>query len=115
MGELIGRGGFGKVWKVVNKKYKTQHALKEMSKTKIIDKRSEQSIMHERDILSKLNHPLIVNMSFAFQDFTYLYLVLDLLDGGDLRYQICKYRKFNEEETSCCLNRVFHRVYCHGT
>lgn len=71
-----------------------------MSKTKIIDKRSEQSIMHERDILAKLNHPLIVNMSFAFQDFTYLYLVLDLLDGGDLRYQICKYRKFSEEETS---------------
>ena len=48
-----------------NKKY----ALKEMSKVKIIDKRSEESIKGERDFLSKLNHPFIVNMYYAFQDF----------------------------------------------
>ena len=32
---IIGRGGFGKVWKVYSKKYKTIYAMKEMSKTKI--------------------------------------------------------------------------------
>jgi hypothetical protein len=27
-------------------------------------------------------------------------LVMDLLNGGDLRYHICKHRRFTEEQTS---------------
>ena len=54
---IIGRGGFGKVWKVFFKKNKIQYALKEMSKAKIIDKRSEKSVLYERDLLSTMNHP----------------------------------------------------------
>ena len=39
-------------------------------------------------------------MNYAFQDNDNLYLVMDLLTGGDLRYHICKYKKFTEEQTS---------------
>ena len=39
-------------------------------------------------------------MHFAFQDFENLYLVMDLLTGGDLRYHIAKHKHFNEEQTS---------------
>jgi serum/glucocorticoid-regulated kinase 2 len=71
-----------------------------MSKAKIIDKKSEKSIKYERDLLVKLKHPFIVNMHFAFQDKENLYLVMDLLTGGDLRYHISKHKKFTEEQTS---------------
>jgi len=81
------------------KKTKKKYALKEMSKVKIIDKRSEKSIKTEREFLSKLRHPFIVNMNCAFQDFENLYLVMDLLTGGDLRYHTCKYRRFSEIKT----------------
>ena len=54
---IIGKGGFGKVWKVYLKKQRIQYALKEMSKAKIIDKRSEKSVKYERDLLSTMNHP----------------------------------------------------------
>ena len=92
-----------------------------MSKVKIIDRRSEKSIKCEREFLSKLRHPFIVNMNCAFQDYENLYLVMDLLTGGDLRYHICRIRKFTEEETkffiSCLLlgleyihnNNIIHR------
>jgi serine/threonine kinase 32 len=39
-------------------------------------------------------------MNYAFQDREDLFLVSDLLTGGDLRYHIGKKRKFSEEQTS---------------
>ena len=76
------------------------YAMKEMSKAKIIDKRSEKGIKGERELLSKLHHPFIVNMYYSFQDYEYLYLIMDLLNGGDLRYHISRHKKFTEEQTS---------------
>ena len=97
---IIGRGGFGKVWKVIDKKHKNVYALKEMKKVKVIDRHSVKSIKYERELLSKINHPFIVNMYYSFQDYDYLYLIMDLLNGGDLRYHISRQKKFTEEQTS---------------
>ena len=70
---VVGRGGFGKVWMVRYKKTHEKYALKEMSKVKIIDRKSEKSIKNEREFLSKLHHPFIVNMICSFQDYDNLY------------------------------------------
>ena len=88
--------------------------MKEMSKAKIIDKRSEKGIKGERDLLSKLHHPFIVNMHYSFQDKDKLYLVMDLLTGGDLRYHICKRHRFSEKQSRffiACL--LLALEYCH--
>ena len=118
---VVGRGGFGKVWMVKYKKTHQKYALKEMSKVKIIDRKSEKSIRNEREFLSHLHHPFIVNMICSFQDYENLYLVMDLLTGGDLRYHICHKKQFNEEQSrffsSCILlgleyihnNNIIHR------
>ena len=118
---VIGKGGFGKVWKVYHKKYKIYYAMKEMSKAKIIDTHSEISVRSERDLLSKLYHPFIINMQYAFQDRDHLYLILDLLNGGDLRFHLCLNKHFTEEQSKfivCCIilsleyihsNNIIHR------
>ena len=77
-----------------------------MSKVKIIDRRSEFSIFNEKELLSKMNHPFIVNMYFSFQDFSNLYLVLDYLTGGDLRYHISIHQRFNEKETKFFISNI---------
>ena len=44
----VGKGGFGKVWKVDYKKYTKTYAMKEMSKARILTKRSVKSVLNER-------------------------------------------------------------------
>ncbi len=58
-------------------------------------KKSVQSVLNERTLLSGLNHPFVVNMHYAFQDRETLYLVMDLMPGGDLRYHIGCKKKFS--------------------
>ena len=70
-----------------------------MSKVIIIDKQLQKSILFERELLSKLRNPFIVNLTYSFQDYDYLYLVLDYLNGGDLRYNICRMKHFSEKQT----------------
>ena len=96
---VIGKGGFGKVWKIKHLKTNKYYALKEMSKLKIIEKKSENSINYEREILSKLNNPFIINMYYAFQDSDNLYLVMDYLKGGDLRFHLTRHIHFSEEQS----------------
>ena len=111
---VIGRGGFGKVWKVNLKKTQKCYALKEMSKLKIILRRSEKSIRSERELLSNLYHPFLVNMICAFQDFDNLYLVMDLFKGGDLRYHIFMNKKFSESQSKFfCANVILGLEYIH--
>lgn len=55
--------------------------------------------MNERVLLSQFTSPFVVNMHYAFQDRDTLYLVLDLMEGGDLRYHIGS-RVFNEIQSS---------------
>ena len=39
-------------------------------------------------------------MHYSFQDMNNISLVLDLMEGGDLRYFVIKNKTFNEEQTS---------------
>ncbi len=118
---VIGKGGFGKVWSVQFKRNRKIYAMKEMMKSKIIAKKSIHSVLNERQLLSKLKHPFIVNMNYAFQDREHLYLVMDLLVGGDLRYYMGRRRRFKQAEVrffiGCILvgleflhlNNIIHR------
>jgi serine/threonine protein kinase len=83
---VVGKGGFGKVWKVSEKSSGKVFAMKEMQKVKIISKRSVHSVMNEQALLQKLKNPFIVNMAHSFQDRENLFLVMDYCNRGDLRY-----------------------------
>lgn len=118
---IIGKGGFGKVWRVLHKGTKQIYAMKEMHKARVISKHSVTSVLNERKLLAVLKHPFIVNAQFAFQDDENLFLVMDLMLGGDLRYHIGREMQFTEEQTrffvACVvtgleylhLNNVVHR------
>ena len=49
-------------------------------------------------------------MHYAFQDRDNLYLIMDLLLGGDQRYHIARRRKFSEEITKFFLACLIHAL-----
>ena len=42
----------------------------------------------EREILSKIDHPFIVKLFFAFQSDSKLYLIMEFVNGGELFYHL---------------------------
>ena len=97
--DCIGKGGFGKVLRVQHRASGMIFAMKEMNKGRVIVKRCVSSVLNERKLLAVLKHPFIVNMQYAFQDDEHLYLVMDLMQGGDLRFHIGREKKFTEQQT----------------
>ena len=92
--------------------------MKTFLKSKLIEKKCVKSIIRERNLMSKINHPFIVNMHFSFQDNHYLYMILDIMKGGDLRYYIKLQEKskkiFTEKEVNFLVaNLVLALEYIH--
>ena len=87
-----------------------------MSKTKVIDLNSEISVMQERLILSNIRSQYIVNMICSFQDMNSLYLGLELMKGGDLRFHLINnYRLFTERQIKFLLaNLIKGLEYIHS-
>ncbi|KAI8512642.1 Serine/threonine-protein kinase 32C [Branchiostoma belcheri] len=93
----IGKGSFGKVCIVRKKDNKQMYAMKYMSKSACLEKDASHHVLRELDILQKLEHPFLVNLWFSFQDEEDMFMVVDLLLGGDLRYHMGQDVTFTEE------------------
>lgn len=84
----VGRGAFGKVRVVQHKGTKKLFALKYINKDKCIQMKAIENIISERRLLEHIDYNLIVNLRYAFQDDENLFMVLDLMLGGDLRFHL---------------------------
>ncbi|KPI34482.1 Serine/threonine-protein kinase 32B [Cyphellophora attinorum] len=111
---VVGKGAFGKVRIVERKDSGLTFALKYIRKDEVVRSESVRNIIRERRMLEHLNHPFLCNLRYSFQDIEYLYLVVDLMNGGDLRFHIQR-KAFTEEtvrfwmaEIACALR------YIHG-
>ena len=113
--EKIGRGGFSQVWKVLYLKYNKIYAMKKIFKVEIIDKKCEKDIIIELSLLSRIHHPFIVNVYFAFQDADYLYLISDHFPKGDLRYQLIHNKTYTERQVKFIIsNLLLSLEYIHA-
>eukprot|EP01083_Nonionella_stella_P142477 440921_1 len=81
---LIGVGTFGKVYLVEKHNSGMQYAMKVIRKKKVIERRTIDSAHAERNVLVAVTHPFIVDLNYAFQTPSKLYLIMDYIPGGDL-------------------------------
>ncbi|KAI8968970.1 kinase-like domain-containing protein [Mycotypha africana] len=116
----VGKGAFGKVRVVQHKGNKRLFALKYINKDKCIQMNAMDNIISERRLLEKINFNLIVNLRYAFQDDENLFMILDLMLGGDLRFHLDRlgllpeeYVRFYAAEIALSLNYLHSRNIIH--
>uniref|UniRef100_A0A8C9A077 Serine/threonine-protein kinase 32B n=1 Tax=Prolemur simus TaxID=1328070 RepID=A0A8C9A077_PROSS len=92
----IGKGSFGKVCIVQKRDTKKMYAMKYMNKQKCIERDEVRNVFRELQIMQGLEHPFLVNLWYSFQDEEDMFMVVDLLLGGDLRYHLQQNVRFTE-------------------
>ncbi|CAK8679092.1 unnamed protein product [Clavelina lepadiformis] len=95
---IIGRGGFGEVFGCRKADTGIMYAMKCLDKKRIKMKQGESLSLNERHMLQMVDSPFVVCISYAFQSPERLHLVLDLMIGGDLHYQLTQRGTFTENE-----------------
>jgi len=87
---ILGQGGFGTVWLCTSKKDNNAFALKVINKRKVLQEKQERSLLREKELLFMLHHPFILHIVSSFQDKTNCYLVLPVIQGGELYSYVAK-------------------------
>jgi len=80
---ILGAGTFGQVW-LVSDKQNNAYALKIQSKYDLIQNNQAKGVVNEKNIMAKLNHPFIIKMVATDQDPQRVYMVMGLVQGGEL-------------------------------
>ena len=87
--KMIGKGSFARVYLIENKKTKRQFAVKAFSKEYLLSQpKGKESLMNEIEIMQKLKHPYIMSLEEIHESKNSIYLVVELLEGGELLHYI---------------------------
>lgn len=97
---VLGRGGFGLVTACKKGTSGKLYALKAMSKKRLKLRKGEDLALNERNALKATSwSPFIVSLVYAFQSDEDLYLILELMTGGDLGFHLGRKGRFSQEES----------------
>ena len=81
---ILGVGTFGKVWLVSHKRTGTPYALKQLGKREVIGHHQVEGVMREKNLMAAIKHPFVVELVTTFQDERNLYMLIGLVQGGEL-------------------------------
>lgn len=87
-----------------------------MSKALIFIKKSVDNVLNEMKLLTKLRNSFISNMICAFNDRDNLYLVMDYLEGGDLRNYLADSDQLSENQVKfiiACIIKALEYIHSH--
>jgi len=95
--ECVGRGGMGIVYKVRQKTLDRLVALKLLAPERVADTEFAERFGHEAKALAALSHPNIVTIYDFGKAGQFYYLLMEFVDGANLR-QILHAQRFTPEE-----------------
>jgi calcium-dependent protein kinase len=112
----LGKGGYGKVYEVKNKKSGEIRACKHLSKLSI---KNLEKFEREINILIKTDHPNIIKLYEVFESQRSLYLVMEECKGGEIFDRIIEHiqskQMYSEKDAAEMFQQVMSSIeYCHN-
>lgn len=99
--KMIGKGSFARVYLVQDNKTQQKFAVKAFSKEYLQSQtKGKESLMNEIQIMKVLNHKNVMKLQEIHESKNSIYLVLELLEGGELFNYISSRKKLSLKEVS---------------
>lgn len=103
----LGEGSFGKVLKVQHITTGAIRAIKVINKSDL----DHSEIVREGNVLKSLSHPNIIQIYEVFHYLDSIYLVEELIKGGDLFSKIAKMERLAENVSLMIMKQIFSAVH----
>ena len=115
VGRTLGEGTFGKVKAATNTETGERVAIKVIEKAKIAAQDLALQIKKEISIMKVVNHANVVRMHEVLASRTKIFIVLELVSGGELFDRIVAKKRFEEPLARFYFRQLIRGVkYCHG-
>lgn len=115
IGKTLGEGTFGKVKFALNTETGDSVAIKVLDKDKIQKQSMGAQIKREISIMKVVHHRYIVQLKEVLASRTKIFIVLELVTGGELFDKIVAAGKLNEEQARHYFRQLVEGVeYCHS-
>jgi len=114
LGKELGRGGFSIVLEATDRKTNDKVAIKMIEK-KHVDPEELKLLQREIDIMRRVQHRNVLRLYEIFETSTHLYLVMELVNGGELFYKIVAKGAYTEGEARDIVRQLVEGVdYLHN-
>jgi len=110
----LGKGAFSVVHLAVDKKTGDRVAVKIIDKTQANAEADEKRLKNEVAILKKVRHPSIIALIDIYETDANLYLVMELVTGGELFDKIVEKGQYTERDAATIVMKILSAVqYLH--
>ena len=75
------------------------YAMKMMKKQKVDQLKQKTHIMNEKETMIEMNHPFLLRLISTYKDSIYLYMLLELCQGGELFSRLLELKTLDEDTT----------------
>ncbi|KAG5178631.1 CBL-interacting-like PK [Tribonema minus] len=115
IGKTIGEGTFGKVKLAVNTETNEKVAIKVLDKSIIQKQNMGAQVKREISIMKLVRHSYVVQLKEVLASSTRIFLVCELITGGELFDKIVEKQRFSEDEARFYFKQLVEGVdYCHS-
>ena len=114
LGRTLGTGTFSKVKHGTDTETQQVYAIKIIDKAQLAKEHMEEQLKREIAVMKLLKHDHIVQLREVLQTQKHIYLVLEIIEGGELFDRIVEAKRFDEETARKYFQQLVLGVwYCH--